>query len=39
MHWIPIADLGKHKAFPAFLKDYLSKAHCGIEHIVSDERN
>lgn len=39
MHWIPIADLGKHKAFPAFLKDYLSKAHCGIEHIVLDERN
>ncbi len=38
MHWIPIADLGKHKAFPAFLKDYLSKEHSGTEHIVSDER-
>lgn len=39
MHWIPIAELGKHKAFPSFLKDYLSKEHCGIEHIISDERN
>lgn len=38
MHWIPIADLGRYKAFPTFLKDYLSKDHCGIQHIVSDER-
>ncbi len=39
MYWIPIPDLRRHKAFPAFLKDYLSKEHCGIEHIISDERN
>lgn len=39
MHWIPIEDLGKDKAFPSFLKDYLEKEHCGIEHIVTDERN
>lgn len=38
MHWIPIKDLDKYKAFPSFLKDYLSKEHFGIEHIVSDER-
>lgn len=38
MYWIPIEDLGKYKAFPAFLKDYLSNEHSGIEHIVTDER-
>lgn len=38
MHWIPIEDLDKYKAFPSFMKDYLSKEHCGIEHIVTDER-
>lgn len=39
MYWIPIADLDKYKAFPTFLKDYLSREHSGIEHIVTDERN
>lgn len=39
MYWIPIKDLGKHKAFPTFLKDYLSKEHDGLEHIISDERS
>lgn len=39
MHWIPIEDLGKYKAFPTFLKDYLRKEHYGIEHIISDERS
>ena len=38
MHWIPIEDLDKYKAFPSFLKDYLGKEHTGIEHIVTDER-
>ncbi|MCR5835281.1 MAG: NUDIX domain-containing protein [Lachnospiraceae bacterium] len=38
MHWIPIEDLDKHKAFPTFLKDYLQSEHNGIEHIVTDER-
>ena len=38
MRWIPIKSLGKHKAFPTFLKDYLSNCHSGIEHIVTDER-
>jgi hypothetical protein len=38
MRWIPVEDLDKYKAFPTFLKDYLSKEHTGIEHIVTDER-
>ena len=38
MHWIPIADLGKHKAFPTFMKEYLLSKHNGIEHIVTDKR-
>ena len=38
MYWIPIEDLDKYKAFPSFLKEYLSKEHVGIEHIVTDER-
>ena len=38
MHWIPIEELDKHKASPSFLKDYLSREHSGIEHIVTDER-
>lgn len=38
MSWIPIKDLDRYKAYPSFLKDYLSKEHSGIEHIVTDER-
>ncbi|MBE6529654.1 MAG: NUDIX domain-containing protein [Ruminococcaceae bacterium] len=38
MHWIPIADLDKYKAFPSFMKAYLQTEHTGIEHIVTDER-
>ncbi len=38
MHWIPIEDLDKYKAFPSFLKEYLGREHKGIEHIVTDER-
>ena len=38
MHWIPIKDLDKYKAFPSFLKDYLSKQHLEIVHIITDER-
>lgn len=36
MHWIPINELEKHKAFPGFLKEYLGKKHSGIVHIVDD---
>lgn len=38
MHWIPIEDLEKYKAFPSFLKEYLSGFHEEIIHIVTDER-
>lgn len=38
MHWIPVEELGQHRAYPSFLKDYLSRGHSGIEHIVTDER-
>lgn len=38
MHWIPIEELDKYKAFPSFMKEYLGKKHHGVEHIVTDER-
>lgn len=38
MYWIPIKDLDKYRAFPSFLKDYLSKEHSHVEHIITDER-
>lgn len=38
MRWIPISSLDEYKAFPTFLKDYLSREHTEIEHIVTDER-
>ena len=38
MHWLPIAELDKYKAFPTFMKEYLQSEHHGIEHIVTDER-
>lgn len=37
MYFIPIKDLDKYKCFPSFMKDYLSKKHFGIEHIVTEE--
>ena len=38
MHWLPISELDKFKAYPTFLKEYLTSYHSGIEHIVTDER-
>ena len=38
MHWIPIKELDRYRAFPCFLKEYLSGEHSGIEHIVTDQR-
>ncbi|MCR4941008.1 MAG: NUDIX domain-containing protein [Treponemataceae bacterium] len=38
MHWIPIAEIDKYKAFPTFLKDFLTSEHKGVEHIITDER-
>lgn len=37
MKWIPIKELDKYKAFPAFLKDYLKEEHKEIVHIVTEE--
>ena len=38
MHWIPIAELEKYRAYPTFLKEVLPKLGQGIVHIVTDER-
>ena len=38
MRWIPIGELDRYRYYPAFLKEYLSTAHSGVEHIVTDER-
>lgn len=38
MHWIPLKDLDKYKAFPSFLKEYLSDISSEIVHIVTNER-
>lgn len=38
MCWIPIKELDNYKAYPTFLKEYLSKEHVGVEHIVTNER-
>ncbi len=38
MYWIPVKDLGKYKAFPSFLKGYLSEPHNEIVHIVTHEK-
>lgn len=38
MHWIPIEDFDKYKAYPTFMKEYLKSDHKGIEHIITDER-
>ena len=38
VHWIPVEELDRYKAYPTFLKDFLGREHEGIEHIVTDER-
>ncbi|MBR2408083.1 MAG: NUDIX domain-containing protein [Lachnospiraceae bacterium] len=38
MYWIPIEELGKHRAYPTFMKEYLSKMPKEILHIVTNER-
>ncbi|WP_311531515.1 NUDIX hydrolase [uncultured Anaerococcus sp.] len=39
MHWIPIDELDNYKAYPSFMKEYLKSDHCGLEHIITDERS
>lgn len=38
MKWIPIEDLDKYKAYPSFMKDYVTKMPLNIVHIVTDDR-
>lgn len=38
MKWIPVDELDRYKAYPSFMKEYLSREHSGIEHIVTDGR-
>lgn len=35
MIWVPISDIGKYKAYPTFLREYLMTEHSGVEHIVT----
>lgn len=37
MHWVPMEELGKHKAYPTFLAEKLGNLHPGIEQIVTHE--
>ena len=37
MHWIPIPNIGNHRAYPAFLKDELQNLQSGVRHIVTQE--
>ena len=39
MHWIPISEIEKNRAYPSFLKDNIDKLNSGIFNIVTDERN
>ena len=38
MHWIPVEDIHKYKAFPSFMKEYLQSGYNGIKHIITDQR-
>lgn len=38
MHWVPIDELDKYKAYPTFMKEFLRSDHSGVEHIITDER-
>lgn len=39
MHWFPIGELDKYKAYPTFLKEKIGTIGNGIEHIVTHEIN
>lgn len=39
MHWIPIDELEKYKAYPSFMKEYLQSDPIGVRHIMTDERD
>ena len=37
MCWLPIKELDKYKAYPAFMKEYLQSPSDGVIHIVTRE--
>lgn len=37
MHWIPIEELHKYRAYPAFLREKLKNPGTAVEHIVTHE--
>ena len=37
MCWLPIKDLDKYEAYPAFMKEYLQNPSDGVVHIVTRE--
>lgn len=37
MYWIPISELGRHRAYPSFLKDKIGNMKNELEHIVTNE--
>lgn len=36
MYWVPIDELDKCKAYPTFMKEYLSSEHSSVEHIITE---
>ena len=38
MYWIPIEDLGKKRAYPEFMADFLANTPQHLIHVVSDNR-
>lgn len=37
MHWIPVNELGQHKAYPTFMQEWLEDMSDGVRHIVTRE--
>lgn len=37
MHWIPLNELGKYRAYPTFFSEKLNKFKEGVEHIITSE--
>ena len=37
MHWIPIAELDRHRVYPVFLKEVIGHPEKTVEHIVTHE--
>lgn len=38
LYWLPINKLDKYNTFPNFFKDYFSKNHSEVVHIITDDR-